>query len=72
MGDKPDKLGDITVVDCTVLHTEAAGSLIVATKDGQTTEIETPLPDVHKGHGGKIFTLNGKRIFIREPYGFDD
>ncbi len=64
----------MTAVDCEVIHKETANDYIVRVRaeDGKTVNIVTTLPDVQKGHKGKLLTLDGKTIFLREPYdGFD-
>jgi len=62
---------NFTAVDCEVVHTETPGDLIVRTSDGRNVNIETTLPDVTPGRKGKLVTIDGKTIFIREPYGGD-
>ncbi len=64
--------GRISAVDCEVIVKETASDLIVRTQDGQNINMQTALPDVRKGHKGKIITVDGKSIFIREPYGGPD
>ncbi len=59
-------------VDCEVVHAETPSDLIVRTSDGRNINIETRLPDVTPGRKGKLLTIDGKTIFIREPYGGDD
>lgn len=66
-----NKNDEFTSVDCEVVHMETSGDLIVRTSDGRNVNIETKLPDVTPERKGKLLTLDGKTIFIREPYGGD-
>ena len=58
-------------VNCKVIVKETATDYIVETEDGQKINIMTTLPDVRVGHKGKLLTMDGRTVFIREPYGGD-
>lgn len=66
-GDK-SPLDGIKVTDVAVIHKESAGSVIVKHEDDTTESILTTLPEVEKGHAGKMLEIDGKRIFLRQPY----
>ena len=61
----------VTIEDCTVIVNETATSKIVETSVGKKVNVETPLPDVRKGHKGILIEIDGKTTFVREPYGGD-
>ena len=61
----------LKVVECEVIVKETATDLIVRTEYGEKVNILTSLPDVRKGHKGKLLTIGGRTVFIREPYGGD-
>jgi hypothetical protein len=61
-----DGLG--TIEDVEVIVDETATSKIVRTSDGRTVNIETSLPDVRKGHKGKLIDVGNGPVFVREPY----
>lgn len=63
-------LDGMKVTSIEVIHKESEGSVIVRDEDGTTESILTNLPEVEKGHGGKILEIDGRKILIREPYGW--
>jgi hypothetical protein len=56
------------VTDVRVVHKESKGSMIIEDAAGTKESILTNLPDVDKGHAGKILEIEGRRIFLRQPY----
>jgi hypothetical protein len=69
MPEKPwNKDRGVTITECEVIYKESKGNLIVRNSDGTTANIVTKLPDVGKGHKGRIIEMNGRKVFIREPY----
>ncbi len=58
----------LKAVDCTVVVKETSTDLIAKTEHGHLVNIRTNLPDVRRGHRGKIISFEGKEFFIREPY----
>jgi len=61
-------MSDIKVSNSSILHKETSRDLIVQDESGETESVRAVSPLVKAGDQGITLEIDGRRIFVREPY----